>query len=160
MKKTIRTLVAAGCVASAGCVSTPKSRPLPPPEECPPGAAAAHARFGLYPGDIHGAMFTSSNERPRYEPVRDGQKVRAELIGAWAQFPEETTLDGQFYLGDERVYGRFTAAHLPSGETVPVCMELMTVGETMRGREVKPGSKSTQPLVMSSVSVQVVRRFK
>ena len=43
MKKTIRTLVAAGCVAgSAGCVSGPKPRPLPPPAECPPGAAAVH----------------------------------------------------------------------------------------------------------------------
>ncbi|HEX5750764.1 MAG TPA: serine/threonine-protein kinase [Archangium sp.] len=160
MKKTIRTLVAAGCVASAGCVSTPKPRPLPPPAKCPPGAAETHKRFGMYPKAILGVMFTSTNERPRYEPVRDGQKVRAEVLGSWQELPEKTLIDGQFHLRDARVYGRFTAAHLPSGETVPVCMELMTIGEPMRGQEVGPGSTSTQAFVMSSVSLQAVERFE
>ncbi|MFY0570330.1 hypothetical protein ACN28E_41800 [Archangium lansingense] len=159
--KTVRTLIVAGCVAgSPGCVSGPQPRPLPPPAECPPGAAAAHKRFGLFPGDVHGVLFLPFDKRPRIVPVREGQKVRAEIIGPWDRLPEETTFDGRLHLGDERVYGRFTAAHLPSGESVPVCLEVMTLGEPMRGTGVEPGSTSTQALVISSVSVQVVERFK
>ncbi|HYO65274.1 MAG TPA: serine/threonine-protein kinase [Archangium sp.] len=158
--KTIRTLVAAGCVASTGCVSTPKPRPPPPPAECPPGAAEAHKRFGLYRGAVHGALFQPFDDGPQVVPVREGQKIRAQLIGPWQRLPEETTLDGRLHLGHERVYGRFTAAHLPSGETVPVCLEMMRLGELQRGMPLWPGSTSTQALVISSVSIQVVDRYK
>ncbi|AKJ04172.1 serine/threonine-protein kinase [Archangium gephyra] len=158
--KTIRTLVAAGCVASSGCVSGPSPRPPPPPAQCPPGADATHSRFGLPSWDAHGVSLIPVHERPRVVPVRDGQAVRGEILGAWQKLPDGTSFDGHLYLGDERVYGRFTAAHLPSGETVPVCLEVMTIGQTARGRPVEPGTTSTQALIVSSLSVQAVQRFK
>jgi serine/threonine-protein kinase len=92
--------------------------------------------------------------------VRDGQKVRVEIIGPYGKFPDWTTFDGHLYVGERRVYGRFTAAHVPNGETVPVCMEVMTIGESARGAAAEPGSTPTQALTISSMSAQVVERFK
>jgi serine/threonine-protein kinase len=159
--KMVRPLVAAGCVAGAvGCVGGPQPRPPPPPEECPPGAEAVLKSFGVYPRDIHGATLIPLSERPRFLPVRDGQKVRAEIAGAWEKLPYGTIFEGRLYLGHERVYGRFTSAHLPSGETIPVCLEVMTIGETARGAGVEPGSTAAQALTISTVSVQAVTQFK
>ncbi len=162
--KTMRTLVAAGCVASSGCVGGPRPRPPPPPAECPPGADATHSRFNLYPRDAHGVSLLPPRELRevgvRVVPVRDGQAVRGEILEAWNKLPDGTNFDGHLYLGHERVYGRFTAAHLPSGETVPVCLEVMFIGQPERGTPVEPGSTATQALIESTVSVQAVQRFK
>ncbi|HYO71296.1 MAG TPA: protein kinase, partial [Archangium sp.] len=158
--KTIRTLVAAGCVASAGCASAPKARPLPPPEECPPGAVAVQKSYGVFTRDVHGASLIPYRGPPQIVPVRDGQQVRAEIIGQWGRLPEKTTFDGRLYLGVDRVYGRFTAAHVPNVGTVPVCLEVMFVGERERGTPVEPGSTPTQALVISAVSIQAVERFE
>ncbi|KFA91954.1 serine/threonine protein kinase [Archangium violaceum] len=159
--KTIRTLVAAGCVASAGCVSTPKARPQPPPEECPPGAAETHKRYGLRLGGIHGAHFGPLREGFRYVPVRDKEEVSAEIIGPWGLFPDWTIFSGRLYSGAERVYGRFTKATLPGGETVPVCLQMMTIGRRPPlGVELEAGSTASRPIIHPSVSVQVVERFE
>ncbi|HEX5753733.1 MAG TPA: serine/threonine-protein kinase [Archangium sp.] len=159
--KTIRTLVAAGCVAgSAGCVSGPRPRPPPPPEECPPGAEAAHRSYRLYPGDDVGASLIPFGEKPRDVLVRDGQKIRAESRGRSRDLPDRTALDGHVYVGEGRVYARFTTAHLPNGETIPVCLELVTIGDIPRGAEAEPGSTPTEALTISSLSLQVVKRFR
>lgn len=156
-----RSLLAAGCVAgSTGCVSAPKPLPRPPPAECPPGAAATHKRFGLILGDVHGAHFGPVFEGVRYVPVREGE-ISAEIIGPWGLFPDWTRFSGRLYFGEDRVYGRFTAATLPNGETVPVCLQLLTIGGNHPlGIEKEAGSTATRPVVYSSVSVQAVDRFK
>ncbi|HYO69502.1 MAG TPA: hypothetical protein VEU33_25830, partial [Archangium sp.] len=160
--KTIRTVVAAGCVAgSAGCVSGPQPRPPPPPAECPPGADAAQRGFDLFPGGVFGVSLLPVNVRPRDVTVRDGHEVRAEIIGRYRRLPDRTTFDGHLYVREGRVYGRFTAAHVPSGETVPVCLEVMTIGgEHPRGTEADPGSTASEAILFSSMSVQVVKRFR
>lgn len=159
--KTIRTLVAAGCVAGTpGCVGGPQPRPQPPPAECPPGAAATHKRYGLIRRDVHGAHFGPIRQGVQYVPVREGE-ISAEIIGPWGLFPDWTTFSGRLYFGTERVYGRFTKATLPNGETVPVCLQLMTIGEhPPLGIVKEAGSTATRPVVYSSVSVQAVDRFE
>ncbi|HEX5754044.1 MAG TPA: serine/threonine-protein kinase [Archangium sp.] len=158
--KTIRTLVAAGCVASAGCVSTPKARPQPPPEECPPGAVEAHARYELGFKAAHGAILGTMRQGGRLMPVREGE-ISAEIIGPWGLFPDWTIFTGRLYFGAERVYGRFTKATLPGGETVPVCLQMMTIGVyPPLGVALETGSTAARPIIHSSVSVQAVERFE
>ena len=159
--KTIRTLVAASCVAgSAGCVGGPQARPQPPPEECPPGAAATHKRFGLHQRDPYGVSLVPLRQGVQFVPVREGPTT-AELIGLWGKLPHWTTFSGRLYFGTDRVYGRFTAATLPSGETVPVCLQMMTIGGTKAlGIAKEAGSTASRPVVYSSVFVEAVERFE
>jgi len=153
--KTIRTLVVAGCVAgSAGCVGGPQPRPQPPPAECPPGAGATHQSFGLRGG--HGALF------PPYDQVgvafvREGP-VTTESIGAWGTLPHATLFTGHVFFGKDRVYARFTQARLPTGEVLPICLEMVRNAD--KGIPKEPGSKADVALIDSSVSVVLVRRFE
>ncbi|MFE8598727.1 serine/threonine protein kinase [Archangium violaceum] len=158
--KTVRTLIAAGCVASTGCVSTPKPRPMPSPAECPPGAQAAHKRLGIHPGNVLGVCLNSMMGCLGVMPVRDGQPFRAAMEIQEARVPASTMFDGNLYLGTARIYGRFIQATLPTGETLPVCLEVMVVGEHERGTWAEAGSTATEGRVQGSISLQVVERFK
>ena len=154
--KTFRTLVAAGCVASSGCVGGPQQRPPspPPPAECPAGSEATHERFGMRVW--HGALF------PPYDqigivPVREGP-ITTESIGDWGKLPQVTLFSGHVIFGKDRVYARFTQARLPTGEVLPICLEM--VRNTDKGVPKEPGSKDDVALIGSSVSVIPVRRFE
>ncbi|OJT21656.1 hypothetical protein BO221_28040 [Archangium sp. Cb G35] len=154
MKKTIRTLVAAGCVAgSPGCVSGPQSRP-PPPAECPPGAAATHKYFGMVGG--HGAAFPPF-DKIGVHPVREGP-ITTENIGDWGTLPDRALFTGRVFFGKDRVYARFTQVRLLTGEVLPICLEMVRNADL--GLPKEPGSKGDVALIVSSVSVVPVRRFE
>ncbi|WP_160174549.1 serine/threonine protein kinase [Archangium violaceum] len=156
--RQVRSLIAAGCVAgAAGCVSAPKPRPPPPPEDCPPGAAAAHERFGV--ASTHGINLVLPLPRVEVVPLQEGP-VTAEIIGRWGGLPDHTTFSGRVVIGEKRVYGRFTEARLPSGEIVPVCLQMKSVADPVLGVVMEPGSTATRALVISGVSVRAVRRFE
>ncbi|HYO64687.1 MAG TPA: serine/threonine-protein kinase [Archangium sp.] len=156
-----RALLAAGCVAgSPGCVGGPQLRPPPSPEACPPGAVEAHKRYGIPYWDDHGLHIGSVSQGFWNVPVHHGDEVRAEIVGRWGKLLDRTTFSGRLFLSQGRVYGRFTAAHLPGGETVPVCLELVPVGEKGRGTDVEAGSTATRALVYPSIIVRAVERFE
>ncbi|MFY0567471.1 serine/threonine protein kinase [Archangium lansingense] len=161
MKKTskmVRNLVVAGCVAgSPGCVSGPQPRPPPPPEDCPPGAAATHERFGVV--YTHGINLVLPLPRVEVVPLQEGP-VTAEIIGRWGGLPDFTIFSGRVVIGEKRVYGRFTEARLPSGEIVPVCLQMKSVADPVLGVVMEPGSTATRALVISGVSVRAVRQFE
>ncbi|HEX5748126.1 MAG TPA: serine/threonine-protein kinase [Archangium sp.] len=153
-----RSLLAAGCVAgSAGCVGGPQPRPQPPPEDCPPGAAATHERFGV--DSTHGINLVLPLPRVEVVPLQEGP-VTAEIIGRWGGLPDHTTFSGRVVIGEKRVYGRFTEARLPSGEIVPVCLQMKSVSDPVLGVVMEPGSTATRALVISGVSVRAVRQFQ
>ncbi|AKJ05952.1 serine/threonine-protein kinase [Archangium gephyra] len=160
MKKsqTVRTLVAAGCVASSGCVSGPRQRPPPEPAECPPGAALTHERFGLLKEDyFHGVLFAPRGQGPLVVPVKEGD-VTVEIIGPWGKIPDRTTFSGRLYFGTDRVYGRFTKATLPGGEVVPVCLQLRRQHWEF-GVPLEPESTRNKFIIRSSVTVERVDSF-
>jgi serine/threonine-protein kinase len=148
-------LTGATCVGSA-CVSGPQQRPPPPPADCPPGSDEAHRRFDIHYG-WHGALFAPFEGPVLIIPVKEGP-VTARSIGPWGRLPDLTFFSGQLYIGTERVYGRFTEARLPSGEVVPVCLEMYL--NTELGVPLENGSTPERPLMLSSVSVVPVKRFK
>ncbi|HYO52619.1 DUF2381 family protein [Archangium sp.] len=71
--------------------------------------------------------------------------------------PEGTILLGRFYFGKERVYGRFTEARIPSGESYKICMELYD-GFTL-GMTLEEGSTTDRPLIAGIGNVRAMRRF-
>jgi hypothetical protein len=82
--------------------------------------------LGLRLGDMKSVEW--SRGRGRAIPVREDSPVT--VFGDWdtptgkTALPTNTRLSGRVYIGEKRVYGRFTEARTPSGETYPVCLEL------------------------------------
>jgi serine/threonine-protein kinase len=146
------------CIAANSAL--PPERPAPPPQECPAGAVEAMTALGLRLGDMGPVEWSRARGRPF--PVREDSPVT--VFGDWdtptgkTALPGNTRLSGRVYIGEKRVYGRFTEARTPSGETYPVCLELWDDGKL--GSAIEPGSQPGKPLVSLAVYVRVVDRFR
>jgi len=138
----------------------PPERPVPPPQACPAGAVETMMSLGLRLGDEETVEWTE--ERGRAIPVREDSPVI--VFGDWdtptgkTALPDRTRLSGRVYVGQRRVYGRFTEARTPSGETYPVCLELFYAGEV--GDKLEPESAPGKPMVAPTTRVRVVDRFQ
>ncbi|WP_257462160.1 serine/threonine protein kinase [Archangium lipolyticum] len=136
--KPLRGLAAATAVACSACATTPK---LPTQADCPPGVRETYERFRMKKGpqppillstDVHSVI-----------PVREGDFSIIPLPG-WGDIPSGTAMSGRLVFGKNQVYGRFTQMRLPSGETLPICLELSRYGE----RGVPMDAKSTRDRVL------------
>ncbi|HLM43251.1 MAG TPA: hypothetical protein VK458_05260, partial [Myxococcaceae bacterium] len=146
------------CMAAHAPV--PPERSAPPPQECPAGAVEAMTALGLRLGDMKTVEWTEVRGRPF--PVREDSPVF--LFGGWVTstdqvtLPHGTRMSGRIYFGEKRVYGRFTEARTPTGQTYPVCLELWDDGEL--GSALDPKSEPGNPLVSIGADVRVVDRFR
>jgi len=138
----------------------PPERPAPPPQECPARAVETMTALGLRLGDM--TIVDWSDARGRPFPVREDSPVF--VFGDWdtptgkTALPTNTRLSGRIYFGEKRVYGRFTEARTPAGETYPVCLELWDDDEL--GSAIEPESAPGKPLVSIAADVRVVDRFR
>jgi serine/threonine-protein kinase len=134
-----------GTLVNGACVTSSASGPaapvphftLPGPEACPPRALEQMAALGLEPGTEHMQMYSRGAWYFRLQyiglqrvpnrllvEVRHGQEVRART-------EKRTTglgvveLKGQAFIGQKRVFVRFTEARSVDGggESFPVCLE-------------------------------------
>ncbi|HZH78716.1 MAG TPA: hypothetical protein VEY88_21990, partial [Archangium sp.] len=153
--RKLRSLFAAVCAVGSACASAPKVRPPPPLEDCPPEALAAMERLDLL-RETHGITFLPQGQPLGIVPVKEGP-VMTWLVGPWDPLPNNTPLFGKIFISTNRVYGRFTEAHLPGGEVVPVCMEMMRDGDL--GVPMLEGSTPERALIESSYFVTSVYRF-
>ncbi|WP_309891068.1 protein kinase domain-containing protein, partial [Archangium sp.] len=153
--RKLRSLFAAVCAVGSACASAPKVRPPPPPEDCPPETIEAMKRLDIHYGS-HGVDFLPRLPRVGTAPVKEGP-VMVTTVGAWKPLPNKTPLFGRIFIGTNRVYGRFTEAHLPGGEVVPVCMEITRDLEL--GVPMLEGSTPERALIDSVVTVTSVYRF-
>ena len=152
-----------GCALATACTGpTPPSqvRPtpsLPPPAECPEGAAQAMEELGLlYEGSLGNvdvgvvdALITASPG-----PVT---LLLVKGMGDWGQLPEGTLFTGERLFGERVVQGRFTQAHTPDGHTYPVCLELREGSEW--GWEKLKGSGQDTARIAASGELVPVERF-
>jgi serine/threonine protein kinase len=152
-----------------GCASTPEqprsTAALPPPEECPSGAIEAMAKVDIKVGEKNPIrwvpLMKPTGEGIQPTGVRPAQAgpTHVYLTDGWGELPYDTRLSGQLYLGEQRIYGRFTEAQLPGGgRTFPVCMQVEELGRL--GME--PAKKSTpgKMLLYEASSVRAVKRFE
>jgi serine/threonine-protein kinase len=146
------------CIAANSAL--PPERPAPPPQECPAGALEAMTALGLRLGDVTSVEWTKV--RGRAIPVREDSPVF--VFGVWetstgeVALPGDTRISGRIYFGKGYVYGRFTEARTPKGETYPVCLELVYYDEL--GKALEPESEPGKPMVAPAAEVRVVDRFR
>jgi len=143
------------CSALAGCPGT-QVRPAPPPEECPPGALEAMAKWGIAPGNESVAEFATEGSA-RVITVSEGPTT-VYVSGYDFKMPGEPALSGRLIFAD-RVYGRLTEAEV-DGRTFPVCFELRDFSERGRGLVRKPNGSADTAKVWSTVTVKTVRKFE
>ncbi|MFY0565716.1 serine/threonine protein kinase [Archangium lansingense] len=156
--KTTHALLAAGCIAGSACVSGPQQRQPPEPAECPPGSEATRKRFNIIPGRPDRIIIPPFDTQYPDALVSEGP-VTAEILPEWGDLPRRIRIDGELFFGKGRVYGRFTRAHLPDGEIVPVCLQLWTTQGL--GIAMEPGSTSEKARVSNiEMNVQPVPRFE
>jgi eukaryotic-like serine/threonine-protein kinase len=100
----------------------PPVRSDPPPQECPAGGFKTTQALGL--GRVpHTTFFVNEDFGPPAVTVREGP-VSIYLPANEGKLSAGTVLRGRIYFGAERVYGRFTEARTPQGETYTVCLQL------------------------------------
>ncbi|WP_257460538.1 serine/threonine protein kinase [Archangium lipolyticum] len=135
----------------------PPVRREPPRLECPAGAVETMTRtLGLRIGQVHVADW--SDVRGRAVSVREDTPLR--LGGALGEkLPHKTVLYGRLYLGEKRVYGLFTEARTPTGETYKVCIRLYE-WQGGPGLPFDPGSTPENMVVAPVAAVQVVDHFE
>jgi len=151
-------VVAATCVAS-GCVSGPRQRPPPEPAECPPGIAESLKRLRIRPGESNPIVIPAGAPvLQQQEAIVSEGDVIAETHGRWGELPDDTPLYGKLFFGTGRVYARFTQARLPSGELVPVCLQVITPPKGL-GTEMNPGSTSTKARIDNIPFAKMVLKF-
>jgi serine/threonine-protein kinase len=147
--KKARSVAAACMVAGSGCVSAPPPRPTA--KDCPLGIEQTYERF-----ELEGASFVLIPPANRMiaVQVREGEIHNVPLGYKWGKLRERTLFSGRLFFGKDRVYGLLTQLHLPDGETVPVCLELI---QEKPGTEILPRSTSRNVWINASVGVRVVR---
>ncbi|HEX5752206.1 MAG TPA: protein kinase [Archangium sp.] len=150
-----------GCALATGCPSPATTAqvlptpPLPPPAECPPGAAQAMQELELtresegvsihpFPGEA------TTTVRPGLVTIRlNGQDH-------WGKLPKNTLFTGQLLFG-ERVQARLTQAYTPEGQAYPVCLEVHS--NTRWGWAREEGSGQDTAVVRSTAELRPVKRF-
>lgn len=152
--KTGRSLFVAGCIAGSGCASGPQQRPPPPIEACPPGAVELARQSGMLGED--NLVVIPAFESTRIAIVREGE-LTVELGTSWHQLPQGTLFTGRAFFGTNRVYGRFSRARLPGGETLPVCMEWLSPDGL--GIQMEPGSTAQEARIQYATFVRAASRF-
>ncbi|WP_309896072.1 serine/threonine-protein kinase [Archangium sp.] len=162
---------AAGAVA-AGCPGA-QVRDTPPPEACPAGSVETMKRLGIrlpdptdrwQPGDDAGSNWPGWNREDPFVTVREGTGVRLILGQPLGQLSPGTVVTGRLLFGKERVYGRFTEALTPGGDTYSVCLEAWggsQEGQLVRGLPRRPdeGGPGTAT-VTASPHLKPVERFE
>ncbi|WP_257457410.1 serine/threonine-protein kinase [Archangium lipolyticum] len=153
------------CSLASGCPGPTTSssvRPAPPPAECPPGSVQTMKELGLRFGrrqdvDLPGLKTTDDEFT-----VRSGPGTTLSLSGEdWGKLPDGTVFSGVLFVGETRVYGRFTEAHTPDGHTWPVCLEFYDVQtDDKRGVFREPGGDADTARIRGIVGLVPVERFE
>jgi eukaryotic-like serine/threonine-protein kinase len=174
LKKQNGTLspVARWCLGAAAAANTacPASqvRPTPAAQECPDGAVETMTgTLGLRIGSKHTVHFPNLIDSMPVT-VREGF-TSMEMWEGWGKLPRGTFLSGQLHFGEGHIYGRFTEARTPTGDTFKVCIQIFTEGNVGKrggglykpgpGTEMEPGSTPDNVLMFSLQRVMTVRRF-
>ncbi len=168
MRNVCLGLAGAALQACLGAQQVPPVRPAPLPQPCPPGAVDTMRMLGLRLGETSTVEWSDVRGRP----VLVHEDTPVLVFGHWeagadrfgrggthVALPNLTRLHGRLSVEGGRVYGRFTEARTPAGETYTVCMELLDTNDDV-GLELKQGSAPGKMLVAPTAVVRVVDRFQ
>ena len=152
------------CTLASGCPgpTTPQVRPtLPPVTRCPEATVQTMRELGMFKEYRRYAILPGTEDLRTIMTVRSGPG--ATLVydeKEWGQLPPGTVFSGEFFVGQERVYGRFTEAKTPEGATYRVCLELYDrTRDGKRGVLRKPGGGTDTANISAGVELMAVERF-
>jgi serine/threonine-protein kinase len=129
--------------------------PAPTIEPCPPDAVRTmEEKLGITLGNSTTVNLTGY---PGTSTVRGGETVAVPMIDNLGHLPPRTTLYGQYIIGESRVYGRFTLARTPKGDTFPVCVQISDPGG--EGTELVERGSGDTAKIPNAYFVQAVPRF-
>ncbi|HYH95904.1 serine/threonine protein kinase [Hyalangium sp.] len=147
------------CMGLACSGSTQALNPVPAAEECPRGAVQTMKDLGIRIGGISGIVAFAVHLSAQPLPVNEGPFTLS-LRESFGDLAPTTEVHGRLLFGADRIYGRFTVARVPDGQTFPVCLDLYDDFESKRGFAKWPGSTEDRVLMVSTVQLMAVDRFK
>jgi serine/threonine-protein kinase len=153
------------CSLASGCPSPTTSasvRPAPAPAECPSGSVQAMKELGLRFGDRQDVDLPGVTDHDEVFTVRSGPGATLNLRGEdWGKLPDGTVFSGVLFVGETRVFGRFTEARTPNGHTWPVCLEFYDVQtDDKQGVFREPGGGADTARIQGVVGLVPVERFE
>ncbi|MCY1046745.1 protein kinase [Corallococcus sp. bb12-1] len=155
--RPLKAVMASVCMGMA-CASNPPlmSRPTPPSEDCPAESVESMKRLG-----VAGALLDGLFDR---KVMRGNVTVREGRGSLWVYglkgVRDGDTLTGEFYVGSERVYGRFTQLRQKkTGETHPVCFEFWTVNDRQTGLPRLSGGNEDTAVLFNKIQIRSVIRY-
>jgi serine/threonine-protein kinase len=160
-RNVFATALCTAAVGASGCTGA-QVRDTPKPEACPAGSVETMRRLGIRIGDDAGSEFPRVRN---FEPaaVREGPGARLVLGQPLGQLSPGTVVTGRLLFGKDYVYGRFTEALTPAGDTWPVCLEAWSAwqGVATRGLHRLPdeGGPGTATVIFAP-DVKAVERFE
>lgn len=146
---------AAGLVLSA-CAGVPAR---PSQRKCPPEAISAMKKrgFNVNEAPLIRIDVNQPGEVDEVATIQDGPIV-SRMDETLHGFAEGTLLYGYLWTSGERIFGQYDRAKLPSGEVIPVCIELGN--QSARGIPKLWGSKAPGTVEISrQIPAIVVKRF-
>jgi eukaryotic-like serine/threonine-protein kinase len=119
-----RVCTAAGVcsIMLTGCTGAQVRPTLAEPVQCPAGWKQTHARFDLAMSGGDVVLQGYKGENTERATVHEGPSTV--WVGRVGDLPPGSLLFGTLQLGENRFFGTFTQAQLPSGETYPVCLAI------------------------------------
>jgi len=160
-RNLLATALCTAAAGASGCTGA-QVRDTPKPEACPAGSVETMRRLGIRIGDDAGSEFPRVRN---FEPatVREGPGARLVLGQPLGQLSPGTVVTGRLLFGKDYVYGRFTEALTPAGDTWPVCLEAWSAwqGVATRGLHRLPdeGGPGTATVIFAP-DVKAVERFE
>ncbi len=89
--------------------------------------------------------------------VQEGP-ISGRLTAKLGELPAGTVLHGRLIVRESRVYGRFTLAEKPNGDTFPVCLQMTGAGGSGVRRVDEGGGASAA--IANYPQVETVERFE
>ncbi|QSQ22057.1 protein kinase [Pyxidicoccus parkwayensis] len=155
----IRTAATAAACAGFACASTPPrlEQALPPADDCPPGAVEAMKKLGFGPGRTIKTRLTD-DALASLITVREGRVVARPTFDSRGVVARGTEIYGQFYIGKQRVHGRFTQMRMKDVQ-YPMCLEIYEINDRQRGTPRQPGGDAQNAIIVSRIELMAVDYF-
>jgi len=160
-RNVLATALCTAAVGASGCTGA-QVRDTPKPEACPAGSVETMRRLGIRTGEDAGSLFPGVVYED-FVTVREGPGARLVMGQPLGQLEAGTVVTGHLLFGREYVYGRFTEARTPGGDTYSVCLEAWSSWQGVATRGLRRAPNEGGPgtaTVSSAPEVKAVERFE
>lgn len=156
--RSLKPAALAACMGMACATGAPLvDRPQPPSEDCPAESIEAMEKLGI--AQLQWDAEFDHKLIGKNVTVREG-RATVYTAESWGRVSAGAKLTGTVYVGSQRVYGRFTQLRIKkTGETHPVCVELVTLADRQTGLPRLKGGDEDTAVLYNQISIRSVLRY-